>query len=272
MRWLLISLQIFIYTSNVFCQDTYQQKMLMLEQKIFKVSNDSIKNDFCFQKFNLSLKKQDYQRSYQELRRIRERYFLDSLTESNFLWNATLISKLSNEFEYANIYYEAYLDFTKDTSSSGLILGMLIKSDIDSAEFYHFRNKYLYTRNHELSTCFEALFTYHLKRKWAYVISSYLVPGGGTLLMGDIYNGTGSLVTVSGVSYGVYQLAKSKLYFGAGIWGYLFLPRVYFGNIRLTVAKIKELEKKKKSKLAFACEQKVKELLNNNPIDFRLNE
>ena len=246
--------------------------MLMLEQKIFQASHDSLKNSFHLQKFNTSLRSQDYKRSYFELRRVREKYIHDSLIESNFYWNAALISKLSNEFQYANIYYDAYLNFTNDTSSSSLILGMLIKSDIDSAEFYYFRNKYSYTRNNELSTCLETLFSYHLKRKWPYIISSYLLPGTGTLLTGDVYNGIGSLVTVSGFSYGVSQLAKSKLYFGAGIWGYLFLPRVYFGNIRLTVAKIQELEKKKKSKLADSCEQKVKELLNNNPIDFRLNE
>jgi len=244
----------------------------MLEQKIFQTPHDSIKNSLYLQKFNISLGDQDYQRSYFELRRVRERYINDSLIESNFYWNAALISKLSGDFQYANIFYDSYLDFTSDTSLSSLILGMLIKSDIDSSAFYNFRDQYEYTSHNEVSACFEKLLSFKLKRKWAYILCSYLVPGSGTLLSGDFYNGIGSLVTLSGFSYGVSQLVKSKLYFGAGIWSYLFLPRVYFGNIRLTVAKIKELEKKKKSKLVYSCEQKVKELLNNNPIDFRLNE
>lgn len=246
--------------------------MLMLEQKIFKASHDSLKNPLYLQKFNISLGYQDYERSYFELRRVREKYINDSLIESNFYWNAALISKLSNEFQYANIFYDAYIDFTNDTGSSSLLLGMLIKSDLDSSAFYKFIDQYEYTSHNEVSVCFETLLSYQLKRKWTYILSSYLVPGSGTILSGDLYNGIGSLVTVSGFSFGVSQLVKSKLYFGAGIWGYLFLPRVYFGNIRLTVAKIQELEKKKKLKLAYSCEQKVKELLNNNPIDFRLNE
>ena len=116
------------------------------------------------------------------------------------------------------------------------------------------------------------MLSYRLKRKWAYVFSSYILPGTGTLLTGDVYNGIGSIVTVGGTGYGVYQLAKNKLYLGMGIWGYLFLPRVYFGNIKLTATKLEALEKKKKSKLVDNCEQKMLELLKNNPIDFRLNE
>ena len=272
MRSLIISLLALIYTNDVFSQLGFEEKMLSLEKKIFESKNDSIKNIFCLEKFNSSLKKQDYKRSYHELRRVRELFLSDSVTKSDFYWNATLISKLSNEPQYANIYYDAYLYYTNDSSESSLILGMLIKSDIDSSEFFEFKRKYDFTKNNDCFDCFDELFSFKLKRKWAYVFSSYILPGTGTLLTGDLYNGIGSLFTVSGFSYGIYQLTKSKLYYGAGIWGYLFLPRVYFGNIRLTVAKIKELEKKKKSKLVYSCEQKVKELLNNNPIDFRLNE
>lgn len=272
MRSLLISLLVFICMNDVFSQLSYEENMLMLEKKIFEANNDSVKNTLCFQKFNNSLKKQDYNRSYLELRRVREVFVVDSLIKSDFYWNATLISKLSNERQYANIYYDAYLEYTNDTSESSLILGMLVKSDLDSSELYEFKRKYYYTNNSNLFGCFDELLSYRLKRKWAYVLSSYILPGTGTILTGDVYNGIGSLVTVSGTGYGVYQLAKSKLYLGMGIWGYLFLPRVYLGNIRLTAAKLESLEKKKKSKLADNCEQKMLEFLKNNPIDFRLNE
>lgn len=272
MRSLLISLLALICTNDVFSQLSYEEKMLSLEKKIFESKNDSVKNIFCLKKFNSSLKRHDFKRSYHELRRVRELFLCDSLIKSHFYWNATLVSKLSNEPQYANIYYDAYLHYTNDTSESSLILGMLVKSDIDSAEVFEFKRKFFFTKSNAYLDCFEKLISFGLKRKWAYVFSSYILPGTGTLLTGDLYNGIGSLFTVSGFSYGIYQLTKSKLYYGAGIWGSLFLPRIYLGNIGLTVAKIKELEKKKKSKLVYSCEQNVKDVLNNNPIDFRLNE
>ena len=272
MRWLLISLLVFICTNDVFSQLSYEEKMLGLEKEIFESKNDSLKNTFCLQKFNNSLKKQDYKRSYLELRRVRELYLSDSITKSDFYWNATLISKLSNEPQYANIYYDAYLHYTNDSSESSLTLGMLIKSGIDTSEFFEFKRSYEFTKNNECFDCFNELLSYRLKRKWVYVFSSYILPGTGTLLAGDVYNGIGSIVAVGGTGYGVYQLAKNKLYFGMGIWGYLFLPRVYFGNVKLTATKLEALEKKKKSKLVDNCEQKMLELLKNNPIDFRLNE
>ncbi len=258
--------------NDVFSQLSYEEKMLMFEKKIFNTNNDSVKSALCFQKFNSSLNEQDYNRSYLELRRVREEFVVDSLTKSDFYWNATLISKLSNERQYANIYYDAYLNYTNDTSVSSLVLGMLIKSDIDSSELYEFKRTYRYTKNTSLFDCFDELLSYRLERKWAYLLSSYILPGTGTILIGDAYNGIGSLVTVSGTGYGVYQLAKSKLYLGMGIWGYLLLPRVYLGNIKLTIAKLESFEKKKKSILAENCEQKILEFLKNNPIDFRLNE
>ena len=168
MRSLLISLLVFICTNDVFSQLSYEEKMLRLEKEIFESKNDSLKNTFCLLKFNNSLKQQDYKRSYLELRRVRELFLSDSVTKSDFYWNATLISKLSNERQYANIYYDAYLYYTNDSSESSLILGMLIKSDIDSSEFFEFKRNYDFTKNNEHFDCFGELLSYRLKRKWAY--------------------------------------------------------------------------------------------------------
>ena len=272
MKQLFISLVVFICTNDIFGQKNFEQKMLMYEQEIFEAPNDSMKNSILLQKFNFSLQHLDYKRSYIELRRVREIFIFDSLAESNFFWNAALISKLSGDFQYANIYFDSYLDFTNDTSLTSSILGVLIKSDIDSAEFSQFITDYSNTAINDLTNCFNELFAFQLKRKWAYIFSSYIVPGTGTILTGDLYNGIGSLATISGAGYGILQLAKSKLYLGTGLWGYLILSRVYFGNIRLTVSKVNSFEKKKKYKLACDCQRKANQILNKYPIDFRLNE
>ncbi|MDC1188935.1 hypothetical protein N8089_03990 [Flavobacteriales bacterium] len=276
MKWLITNLLVFICINVLVAQTkevkNYENSMLKIEQKIFMSKNDTLKNEFYLKKFNSSLREKDFGRSYFELSRIRGRYFNDSVALQDFYWNAALISKLVNKLDYAETYYDAYIDLTQDSSINSQLLGLLINAELDSSSYNMFKKNLTLDTALNCLDCLSLIPYYRLKNKLGYIWASRLVPGLGTAFTGDVYNGLGSVITIGSASYGVYYLFLNKLYLSTGIWGYLFIPRFYFGNIRMTKYRLEKLEEKRRAKLAITCELTTKKLLINYPIDFRLSE
>ncbi|MFT4898550.1 MAG: hypothetical protein ACI9U0_000335 [Flavobacteriales bacterium] len=276
MKWLITSLPVFICINVLVAQTNvatnYENSMLKIEQEIYMSENDTLKNELYLIKFNSSLKEKDFKRSYFELSRVRGRYFNDLAILQDFYWNASLISKLVNKVDYAETYYDAYLGLVQDSSVNTQLLGLLINAELDSSSYNEFKKTLTLDTALNCIDCLSLISYYRLKNKLGYIWASRLVPGLGTVLTGDIYNGLGSVISLGGASYGVYHLFLNKLYLSTGIWGYLFIPRFYFGNIRMTKYKLEKLEEKRRAKLAIDCELTIKELLIKYPIDFRLSE
>ena len=272
MRLLIISLLICIYTNKLIGQSDYEGQMLSLEKKIFLETNDSIVNNYCLEKFYLSIPHSDFERSFIELKRVNDDLIQDSTCKVNFFWNACLVSKLKGDIVYANIFYDLYLSFTNDSSQSSLLLGLIIKEEIGESILDEFSEKINSDSTFDCFDCFKEVKAYKLKRKRIYIISSMIVPGLGTLFAGDALNGFGSVLTVGGSGLGVYYLIKNNLHWGTGIWGYLLFVRFYKGNIQLTKENVLKLEDKKRNKLALKCYTEVQKVLNKYPIDFRLNK
>ena len=276
MKWLITNLLVFICINVLVAQTkevkNYENSMLKIEQKIFMSKNDTLKNEFYLKKFNSSLREKDFGRSYFELSRIRGRYFNDSVALQDFYWNAALISKLVNKLDYAETYYDAYIDLTQDSSINSQLLGLLINAELDSSSYNNFKKNLTLDTALNCLDCLSLIPYYRLKNKLGYIWASRLVPGLGTVFTGDVYNGLGSVITIGSASYGFYYLFLNKLYLSTGIWGYLFIPRFYFGNIRMTKYRLEKLEEKRRAKLAITCELTTKKLLINYPIDFRLSE
>lgn len=269
MKWLTTSLLVFICI-NLFAQSELELQLLKLEQKAYAAQNDTLKNTNYLHRFNLLIQTNHKSKLYHEMRRIREKFITDSLKKSNFFWNAALASKIYGDFQYADIYYDAYLDFTNDSSTSSLLLGLLIKADRDTAEYYTLLNS-SNDSNLTCTNCLIELIDYQIKNKPLYVWSSKIIPGLGTALTGDIFNGVGSVVTLGGSSIGVAALIINQLYIGAGVWGIMTIPRFYNGQIRLTKTKVNELEKKKRSTAADKCSASIKERLRDFSIDFKVD-
>lgn len=272
MRLLITSLLICFCMNKTFGQSDYEAQMLKLEQVVFLEGNDSIANESFLKKFNLSLSQSDFKRSFTELRRVNDSYINDSAQKADFYWNASLVSKLSGDPEYANIYHDLYLKITSDSSYASLLLGLLIKEELDTAVFNDF---WTIVKEDSVFNCFDCLAdvnSFKIKRKGAYIAASRLVPGLGTILAGDLFNGIGSILTVGGSGVGVYYLFTNQLYWGTGIWGYLFLVRFYKGNVNLTKDKIIKLEQKKRNNLEKGCHEEIQKVLIKYPIDFRLNQ
>ncbi len=272
MRLLIISLLVCFCMNKSFGQVDYEAQMLALEKQIYYEENDSLLSNYALEKFNLSIPNGDYERSFMELKRVNDNFIVEDNIKKDFFWNAALVSKLSSNYEYANIYYDLYLNLTNDTSYSSLLLGLLIKEEFDTVVFKKFREELPTDSILGCVNCFDKVNAYKLKRKGAYVFTSRIFPGLGTMLTGDFYNGFGSIFTVGGSGYGVYYLINNEFFIGSAGWGYLFFLRFYKGNINLTKDKVQKLEKKRRNRLAKECYSEIEKVLIKYPIDFRLNQ
>jgi hypothetical protein len=271
MKWLITIKLTLLFTSSLIGQDSLNFDLLKLEEQIFYAQNDSIKNDFYLEKFNFSIcNNLGKEKLLFELNRVQEGLLIDSNERANYLWNAAIVTKLNEEFTYSNMYFDAYLKETQDTSNDIKILGLVIKSEIDSATYSSFYNEYIHDSAFKCMDCLRGLTNYVLPNKRAYVMASTLLPGLGTMLTGDVYNGFGSLVLVPGSVIGVFQLWNGGLYINAVTWGYALIPRLYLGNTSLTSHKVELLEKRKLNKLADECKSLYGNKLILFPILYRL--
>ena len=267
MKLLIIIALAITSTGNLFAQDSLHFDLLSLEEQFFVSQNDTLRNNLSLQKFNLSLilnlKKE---RLLFELNRIHENLITDSIDKLNYIWNASLVTKLNKEFAYSNMY----IDATHDSSDQTKILGLLIKSEIDSATYFRFLTNNVSDSSYNCMNCLNDLNEYKLPNKRGYLIASSFFPGLGTILTGDVYNGLGSLILVPGSIYSVFRLWRGGLYFNAISWGIALIPRLYFGNTRLTREKVSLIEKRHLNKLADACEISINKKLIEQPINYKL--
>ena len=271
MKWVIIIKLTFLFISNVFGQDSINLILLDLEEKIFYAENDTIKNDLFLEKFNFSIcNNLEKEKLLFELNRVQEDLLIDSTKHSNYLWNAAIVTKVNNEFNYSNMYFDAYLAETKDTLDDIKILGLLIKSKIDSATYASFYSLYVNDTSYNCMECLLDLNKFVLPYKKGYILASSIFPGLGTFLSGDFYNGLGSFILVPSSIIGVFNLWKGGLYFNALSWGIALIPRLYLGNNSLTYEKVNLLEKRKLSKLSFNCKALYVSKLIKFPILYRI--
>ena len=271
MKWLIIIKLTFLYTSNVFGQDSINFILLDLEEQIFFAQNDTIKNDLYLEKFNFSIcNNLEKEKLLFELNRVQEELLTDSIEHANYLWNAAIVTKINKEFTYSNMYFDAYIAETKDIFDDIKILGLLIKSEIDSAAYANFYLEFVNDTSYKCMDCLNDLNNFVLPHKKGYVLASYIFPGLGTALTGDFYNGLGSLILVPSSIIGAVNLWKGGLYYNAISWGIVSIPRLYLGNTNLTYEKVNQLEKRELSKLSVACKALYSNVLMKFPVFYRL--
>ena len=270
MKWLIIIKLTFLFISNVLGQNNSISHLLELEEKIFFAENDSVKNNLCLRKFNYSLANNlEKEKLLFELNRVQESLIMDSISLINYLWNASIVTKLNGSYSYSNMYFDAYLNKTRDTSNNVKVLGLLIKSEIDSSTYADFYSIYVKDSSFKCMQCLNDLNSYILPHKKAYVLASTIFPGLGTMLTGDFYNGFGSLILVPSSVFGVINLWRGGLYYNAVSWGIALIPRLYFGNTSLTSEKVNQLEKLKLKKLSDKCNNLYKSKLLLFPVNYK---
>lgn len=269
MKWGIITLLLILCIKSK-AQLNVEDSLCAVEYSYFKSENDSIKNSLVQNKIDLMIRNGIYSsRLLYEFKRYKSAFISDSILLEKMLWNGSLAFYLNQEYEFANSYFDSYSDLKDGLSPNAEVLGLLIKSEIDSSTFNMHLEKI--EMEDSLRTCFECLMDvryYVLKNKKAYSLTSTVFPGFGSLMTGDVVDGVGSLVTLGGGGYGVYKMWTGGLYFNAVSWGVMLLPRLYFGGIGLSTDNAQKLEDKRKSRLSENCKAIYRPVLKSHPITF----
>lgn len=261
------------YTNCLFSQQNFDSELLRLEEKIYNEVNDTAKAAIILQKINLyfTQNKSD-NRVLNEIERCDWTLIKDSVTQSNYLWNLTLLNTIHKRYNRAVNYYENYTKInTKDTTIHTKLLGGLIYMNLDSTKL----KNYLSCQNFEIAvvnnfTCYQATLNISKKNKNMYLIASGVLPGSGMLALNKPKQATASLLLNAGVAFMVYELIKSNLYFNAAALGLMLTQKFYLGGIKLTDKLYNDSIINKKATAAQKCEIDLKKLFEMYPLNFKI--
>ena len=261
------------YTNYLFSQQNFDSELLRLEQKIYNEENDTIKADLIQQKINFYfIQNCTDNRALNEADRCDWTLINDSVAQSNYLWNLTLLNLLHKRYNRAINYYENYIKIkTNDTTIHTKLLGALIYMNLDSIKL----KNYLQQQHFEIAlvdnfTCYQKILNVNQKNKNMYVAASAVLPGSGLLALNKPKQGITSLLLNASVAFTVFELINNNLYFNAVAIGLMLTQKFYLGGIKLTNKLFDEKINHKKSALAQQCELELKKLFEQYPLNFKL--
>ncbi len=262
-----------VCTNSIIAQNKNLNDLLFWEYKIFE--NPQQKDSlllYQINKLNIYILNKKFNADLiNEFKGINWLEIKDSLTQMKYLQNLAIVHFLNNEPDYAYYYFDQYIKISNDTSLKSLTHLTIFSAQQDSSTFYQNLNKLNITDSKKWKQ-FENLYLIHHQKydyKKKYLIASYILPGLGTLLLGDVFNGIGSLTFNTLSIYATYLLSMQHLYIGAVGWGILLIPRFYGGNIELTQKTIDNKFKKKLNQMSLKNESFLKEIFNTYPVEIK---
>lgn len=253
-----------------YAQQNFADSMLFFEKQIFVSQSAYEKNELLVKKFNTLLKASiTGKRTYSELFRIEPELITDTVQKKEFLWNAALLCFLNNDPNNASIFLNKHIE-NQGMSKENQILSMMINNNFDTARVTASIGVLVrYDSSYTCMNCLNDLTRYSKKNKLLYSISSAVIPGSGSMLLGYIVKGLISTSMVAGSAYFLYNLVQEQLFINSFVWGSGLTFKFYIGNIKLTEKLFDEKENKIKNKKATACQQKLSVLLQKDPIQFK---
>jgi hypothetical protein len=255
----------------IYGQNSLTDSLLSYEYAYFKSNSDSVKQVILLKKIDLYLKQNiTGEEAFKEIKRVNINTLHDQKLKTYFLWNAITISYLNNETDYAGYFLAEYEAVKKDTSKTFNLLAILVKKYTDTSEVNQ-RIKYLSATDTLFKglSCFCEIVSYNRKHLNLYLISSFILPGSGTIMNGYVFKGLVSLALTAASVYGIVKLIEYGLYVNAVLWGTGVGLKFYLGNIKLTENTFKKKELLKKNKLTNDCELKLKKVLDKYPVTLR---
>jgi hypothetical protein len=272
-RVTLILIAIAVCTLNHKAQETTVEKLLALEKKFFFSNNDTMRNHLLLEKANIYFQEESISPDASNaVKRLTTSLLVNEEEKNKFLFNASLLFYLNNDFNNAKNYFASYLASQRDTSMESLLLGTLIYNQYDTLMVNTFLRRA--TQKDSSVACLECLnkvFVYELKHKKLLRIMSYIVPGSGTIASGYIGKGLTSLAVTTGLATGIYFLVANKLYFNAAFAVFPWFAKFYGGQTRLTKKMTEQKESLRKNKMASSCAEKLSVLLQKYPLRFNVN-
>jgi len=272
MRQIITSLIILtICTGKIFSQLGFDDKLLQLEEKIFRSTSDSEKADICLGKIDLYLKNKDYSTQlFLEIKRINYKTLTNYNDRVRYLWNSAIVAKLNHEWNYAAFYYNRYYEITNDTSISSLLLEVLVNNGNDSVIFNQLIKRLEHIdKQFDCVNCLADVLYYEKKHRNAYLLASAILPGMGSALNGYTVKGITSLMINTLSAYAIYAMIQNNLYLNAIFWGSGLALKFYAGNILLTNTLFDKSGSHTKSMLADKCEHAIGLVLSKYPIEFK---
>ena len=188
LRNTLILLILTIHINFIFSQSTFDNDLLLLENKIFNSPYDTIATIYSIEKLDLYIKNKDYGiEALQQVKRIDHEKIQDSTARANYLWNATLMAHFNDDKIYASNYLSNYFTFSKDTGIKANLLSILINNRYDTSSISKSIEQLTrYNHHFDSLTCINKIYAYELKHKKRYTIASWIVPGLGNILNGEV--------------------------------------------------------------------------------------
>lgn len=240
--------------------------LLQLEYSYWK-SNDIGKAIYAYKRFQLMLKNDMAGDSncYREMQRVKWEKLPDSL-QSDFLWNATLVSLLHSDYNSSAEKLKAYQLLTKEETETIQFLNLLAQSHsttplIDTSAISDSLQVFCRCIQDELSQND----TVYKK----YTSLSFLLPGAGTAFKGYPGRGLLSLGLTGGSVSLVYLLMRSNLYLNALGYFSLTFMKFYSGNLVLSKKLIPKQTRKIQLQHKTFCDQELLRLLKKYPFVFR---
>lgn len=235
---------------------TLQDTLLNLEYSIYSNSDLIVKNDLLLSKLEVYLRagRLDEEALNCAARINRQLIKSDSAKASfalqksvlghvngkvNMAWNEFARYKNSvKELSVGERLYELQLAYTYGASNADSLLNTLLMEHPDWGDL----------------DCIKEVFEFEIRQKKALVAASYVLPGSGLIMNGNVFRGLTAMGLNAGIGYGIYWMINQKMPINAFVWGLGLIPKAYFGNVRLTKNKIEQSELKKRKKLATECE------------------
>lgn len=272
MRIITTTLIILITQIKFLCgQESFNNDLLLLEERIFSSQPGVELNKYCLQKFDLYVANNNYSADcLREAKRVSYELIADSTTRLHFLWNSAIIAQINDDRASASYYLKTYTSISSDTSIQTYLLSAMINNGFDSVQVSGAVSK-LSSNNKKFESlfCMNKIYDYEIKNKNGYAIASALIPGLGSALNGNIGKGITSLAINSISAYVIYLFVQNNLYLNAVLWGSALGLKFYMGNIKLTTTLVEEKEALKKNTLAKDCKCVLDKLLVEYPIDFK---
>jgi hypothetical protein len=272
MRQIIILLILLAVSINrLFCQTTFDDSLLLLEQKIFICKNDSEKSALRLNKLDAYFSKNDFsEQALKEAKRIDYSFLKSKSDQKYFLWNASVLAYMNNEKRASFQWYNAYQQFYPDSGMQSLLLGFISTSEFDSTlSKLYVRKISMHDSEAICLSCLNKLQNYKRKHRGLYIAASAVIPGSGSIVNGNITKGFVSLAVNSGAWFMTYALLKSNLYVNAVLLGVGMSVKFYAGNIQLTKKLFGQKEAIQKNVLAKECQLRVDKLLNQYPIEIQ---
>lgn len=252
-------------------QQSFDNDLLLLEQKIYSAQSTIEYNRYCFQKFDLYIVNKNYSAdALKEAKRIDYRLLSDSVSQFRFLWNSAIIAQLNEEKTVASYYLDQYRMVSADTSLQIYLFDVIINNGFNSDKVSNALLKLTsYNKQFGSLSCLNELYEQEIKNKIWYPIASALLPGLGSIINGNLDKGASSLAINAAAGYAIYLLIQNNLYLNAIFWGTGVGLKFYVGNIKLTTRLVEEKALLKKNTLAADCKCVLNELLIEHPLEFK---